>query len=232
MPFYYSFDSYYLILVVPAILFSLYAQFSIKRSYRKYSGLYARRGMTGAQVSEMILQQNGIYDVSVQRVSGNLTDHYNPKSKVIALSEGVYNSTSVAAIGVAAHETGHAIQHEKRYLPGIIRSAIVPVTNIGSQLSIPIILLGAFLSQPTLINIGLALFSLMVVFQLVTLPVEFDASSRALRIIRQQGILEGEELTGARKVLTAAALTYIAAFLVTAANLLRMVLLFGNRRRD
>lgn len=231
MPFFY-FDYYYLILVVPALIFAMYAQVKINSNYRKYSSVYARGGMTAAQVSEMILRQNGIFDVTVQRISGNLTDHYDPKRRVISLSEGVYSSTSIAAIGIAAHETGHALQHETGYFPIKIRMAIVPITNIGSMLGIPLAFIGLLISSDLLVNIGLLLFSLVAIFQLVTLPVEFNASGRALKILKSQAILASDELVGAKKVLSAAALTYVAAFLSSLANLLRLLLIFGNRRDD
>ena len=192
-------------------------------------------GMTGAQAADRILRSAGIYDVTIQHVSGNLTDHYNPSKKTLNLSDSVYGSTSVAAVGVAAHECGHAIQHQQGYAPLHLRTAIVPVANIGSVLAWPLILIGLFFSRNTgslLINIGILCFSLAVLFQLVTLPVEFNASSRALRILGEQGILSESEIPYTRKVLSAAALTYVASAAASILQLLRLVLLFGGRSRD
>ena len=192
-------------------------------------------GMTGAQAAERILNYAGIYDVTIQHVSGNLTDHYNPKQKTLNLSDSVYNSTSVAAIGVAAHECGHAIQHQQEYAPLSIRSAIVPVANIGSQLAWPLILIGLFISSNTgvfFINLGIIAFSFAVIFQLVTLPVEFNASGRALRILEDTGILAESELPYTKKVLSAAALTYVASAAAAILQLLRLILLTNRRRSD
>ena len=191
-------------------------------------------GMTGAQAARMILQSNGINDVSVQRISGKLTDHYNPSTKVLNLSESVYGSTSVAAIGVAAHECGHAIQHARGYFPLSLRTALVPVANIGSQLSWVFIIVGAILSfNQTLITIGIIMFSAAVLFQLVTLPVEFNASARALEQLESNGIFYRDEVSQTRKVLSAAALTYVAAAATAILQLLRLIILFGGRgRRD
>ena len=188
--------------------------------------------MTGAEAAEYILNQNGIYDVEVRHIKGNLTDNFNPKNKTINLSDSVYNSTSIAAVGVAAHEAGHAVQHAVNYKPIRIREMIIPVTQIGSWLYLPIILVGFIFSSQYLVNLGILLFSTLAIFQLVTLPVEFNASNRAIDTLEGSGILYGEEITGAKKVLRAAALTYVAAMVSSLAQLLRLVLIFGGRRRD
>ncbi|MBQ8789379.1 MAG: zinc metallopeptidase [Oscillospiraceae bacterium] len=232
MPFYYGFDIYYLILIVPALLFGLWAQSQVNTNFQKYSKIGTMRGMTGAQAAEYILQQNGIYDVEVRHISGHLSDNFNPKNKTINLSDSVYNSTSIAAIGVAAHEAGHAVQHAVNYKPIRIREMIIPVTQIGSWLYLPIIFVGFLFSSQYLVNLGIILFSTLAVFQLVTLPVEFNASDRAITTLAQSGILYGEEIDGAKKVLKAAALTYVAALVSSLAQLLRLIILFGGRRRD
>ena len=232
MPFYYGFDIYYLILIVPALLFGLWAQSQVNTNFQKYSKIGTMRGMTGAQAAEYILQQNGIYDVEVLHISGHLSDNFNPKNKTINLSDSVYNSTSIAAIGVAAHEAGHAVQHAVNYKPIRIREMIIPVTQIGSWLYLPIIFVGFLFSSQYLVNLGIILFSTLAVFQLVTLPVEFNASDRAITTLAQSGILYGEEIDGAKKVLKAAALTYVAALVSSLAQLLRLIILFGGRRRD
>ena len=226
------FDYYYLILVIPAMLLALAAQAKVSSTFSKYSRVQSWRGMTGAQVARRILDDNGLYDVAVEEIAGNLTDHYDPRTRVVRLSQGVYGSSSVAAIGVAAHETGHAVQHSTAYAPLTIRNAIIPITNIGAQISIPAILIGYLLGSSGLVTIGIVAFALMAVFQLVTLPVEFNASARAVRTLEQDGIVEADELDGVKKVLTDAALTYVAALVVSLAQLLRLVLLFGGRRRD
>ena len=231
MPFLF-YDSYYLLLVVPAMLLALWAQSRVQSTYRKYSQIRSFRGMTADQVARSILDANGLTQVRVDRIPGNLTDHYDPRTKVVRLSDTVYGSSSIAAIGVAAHEVGHACQHAAAYGPLTLRNAIIPVTNLGSRLSIPLILVGLLLGNNSLALLGVLLFSLVAVFQLITLPVEFNASSRALQTLGSRGILEGEELAGARKVLTAAALTYVAALVVSLAQLLRLTLIVGNRRRD
>ncbi|MBE6882131.1 MAG: zinc metallopeptidase [Oscillospiraceae bacterium] len=232
MPFYYGFDIYYIILILPALLFGLWAQSQVNSSFNKYSRVGTMRGMTGAQAAEYILNQNGIYDVEVRHISGNLTDNFNPKNKTINLSDSVYNSTSIAAVGVAAHEAGHAVQHAVNYKPIRIREMIIPVTQIGSWLYLPIILVGFIFSSQYLVNLGILLFSTLAIFQLVTLPVEFNASNRAIATLEGSGILYGEEITGAKKVLRAAALTYVAALVSSLAQLLRLVLIFGGRRKD
>ena len=232
MPFYYGFDIYYLILIVPALLFGLWAQSQVNTNFQKYSKIGTMRGMTGAQAAEYILQQNGIYDVQIRHVSGHLSDNFNPRNKTINLSDSVYNSTSIAAIGVAAHEAGHAVQHAVNYKPIRIREMIIPVTQIGSWLYLPIIFVGFLFSSQYLVNLGIILFSTLAIFQLVTLPVEFNASDRAITTLSQSGILYGEEIDGAKKVLKAAALTYVAALVSSLAQLLRLIILFGGRRRD
>ncbi len=230
MFFYY--DYYYLILIVPALLIATWAQFKVNSTFNKYSKIKASRGYTAAQITRNILDENGLYNVSVERVSGNLTDHYDPKANVIKLSDSVYNSTSVAAIGVAAHETGHAIQYAKGYAPIRLRSAVIPLTQIGSTLSMPLILLGFIFSMRPLVIGGIILFSLVALFQLITLPVEFNASRRALETLENREYLYDEELVGARKTLSAAAMTYVAALLVSLMQLLRLILLFGRRNND
>ena len=221
-------------LVLIGVLLSLWAQNRVNSTLARYSRVRSFSGMTGAEAARRLLNAQGIYDVTVQPVSGKLTDHYDPRTKVVKLSESVYNATSVAAIGVAAHECGHAMQHNEGYGPLRFRSALVPVANFGSQLSWPMILLGILfggLGSP-LVQVGILMFSLAVLFQLVTLPVEFNASSRAVRLLDSQGILSGEEVDGTRKVLKAAALTYVAAAAGSVLQLLRLVILFGGRDRD
>ena len=231
MPYYYyGFDYTYLVFVLPALLIALVAQIKVKTTFRKYAKVMNARGLSGAEVAAKILSSNGVLDVAVQRVSGNLTDHFDPTARVIRLSQSVYDSHSVAAVGVAAHEAGHALQYAEDYFPIRLRAAIIPVTKVGSALSWPLIILGLVFSFGILVNIGIILFSVVTLFQLVTLPVEFNASRRALNILQQQGILAPEELVGARKVLTAAAMTYVAALLVSVMQLLRLIALFSNRR--
>ncbi|MGN0625975.1 MAG: zinc metallopeptidase [Oscillospiraceae bacterium] len=230
--FYNLFDPYYWILIVPSLLLALWAQMMVSSNFKKYSQVYNRRGYTGADAARMILDNNGLYHVRIERVSGNLTDHYDPKAEVIRLSDSVYGSASVAAVGVAAHEAGHAVQHATGYLPIKIRSAIIPVTQIGSQLSIPLILLGFLFQLKPLVFAGILFYATAALFQLVTLPVEFNASSRAMKVLEQSEMLAGDELAGAGKVLRAAAMTYVAALLTALAQLLRLILIFGGRRRD
>lgn len=218
-------------LIIVGMLISIIASGNVNATYHKYSAVKNRRDITAKEAAERILTGAGIRDVAVEHIQGELTDHYDPKKKVIRLSDGVYNSTSVAAIGVAAHECGHVIQHYGSYFPIMVRNAIVPVVNIGSKLSWPLILLGILFGLTNLVDIGIVLFSLVLVFQLVTLPVEFNASKRAIAVIEQTGILQGEEIKGAGKVLNAAALTYVAGALATALQVLRLFLLFGGRRR-
>jgi Zn-dependent membrane protease YugP len=228
--FYY--DSYYLILVVPCIIFALLAQASVSSTFRKYSRVSNRRGMTGAQAAYEVMRANGVMNVRIERVGGNLTDHYDPRSNVIRLSDSVYDSTSVAAVGVAAHEAGHAVQYAVNYAPIRIRMAIVPITNIGSQLSWPLILLGLVFSMQALLGLGVLCFSLSTLFQLITLPVELDASHRAIVALRDHNLLSYEELPMAKKTLRAAAMTYVAALATSIAQLLRLLLLYGGRRDD
>ena len=229
---YYYYDPTYMLIVI-SVLISLFAQFLVNSRFSKYSRVRSRSGMTGAQAAERILQSQGIYDVAIQRVSGKLTDHYDPRNKTLNLSDAVYASTSVAAVGVAAHECGHAIQHARGYAPLSFRSALVPVANIGSQLSWLFIILGIFFGgSHTLIMIGILMFSAAVLFQLVTLPVEFDASARAVRILGETGILNSQELPYTKKVLGAAALTYVASAAAAILQLLRIILLFGERGND
>ena len=223
---------YYLILVVPAMLLALFAQMKVKSTFAKYNKVYNRRSFTGADAARAILDANGLNYIRIERIAGNLTDHYDPSANVIRLSDSVYGVNSVAAVGVAAHEAGHAVQHAVGYFPIKIRTAIVGITNIGSQLSMPLIIAGVIFSFEPLVTIGLILFSLIAVFQLITLPVEFNASSRALKILDSTNMLDDEELSGAKSVLTAAALTYVAALIVAVANLLRLILIFGRRNDD
>lgn len=230
MFFYY--DYYYLILVVPAIIISIWAQYKVQSTFNKYSRMRASRGYTAAELTRKLLDENELYNVSIERVSGNLTDHYDPTANVIRLSDSVYNSTSVAAIGVAAHETGHAIQYAKKYAPIKLRNAVIPISQIGSKLSIPLIILGFIFSFRPLVLGGIVLFALVALLQLITLPVEFNASRRALVFLENGDYLYGEELNGAKKTLSAAAMTYVAALLVSLMQLLRLVLLFGRRNND
>ncbi len=226
------FDPYYYLVILGAIL-CLIASARVKTTFNKYSKIRSMSGITGAEAAEKILRNAGIYDVSIQRMSGNLTDHYDPRDKTLKLSDSVFNQTSVAAIGVAAHECGHAIQHQNGYIPLRLRSAIVPVANFGSAISWPIILIGALIiNSQTIINLGIILFSLVVAFQLITLPVEFNASARAVHILDETGILYGDELKHTRKVLNAAALTYVAGAAATILQLIRLIFLFGGRDRD
>ena len=220
------------ILIIIGVLLSLAASTKVKSTFGRYSQVRSLSGLTGAQTAERILRQAGIYDVGIARVSGDLTDHYDPSSKTLRLSDSVYGSTSVAAVSVAAHECGHAIQHANAYAPLTIRSAIIPAANIGSAISWPLILIGLLIPRVDyLITLGIILFSLVVVLQFVTLPVEFNASRRAMAILEGSGYLYPDELKGARSVLTAAAMTYVAAMVSASLQLLRLVLLFGNRRR-
>ena len=229
---YYYYDPTYMLIIITALI-SLFAQFLVNSRFSKYSRVRSRSGMTGAQAAERILQSQGIYDVAIQRVSGKLTDHYDPRNKTLNLSDAVYASTSVAAVGVAAHECGHAIQHARGYAPLSFRSALVPVANIGSQLSWLFIILGIFFGgSHTLIMIGILMFSAAVLFQLVTLPVEFNASGRALKLLSETGILQKDEVSDTRKVLSAAALTYVAAATTAVLQLLRLLRLFGGNDRD
>lgn len=229
MPIYY--DSTYIVLL-PALLFGLYAQFKVNSTFSKYSKINNSRGWTAADVARKILDDNGLYDVSIAHISGSLTDNYNPKTNVVSLSDSVYSSTSVAAIGVAAHECGHAVQHATGYSPIKLRSALVPITNIGSSVGFIILAIGLIFAMPSISMIGILLYSLMAVFQAVTLPVEFNASNRALQTLESQYILEGDEIKQAKKVLSAAAMTYVAALVSSLATILRLLLIVnGNSRR-
>ena len=235
--YYYGFDITYLLLVLPCIILSLWASINVKTTFNKYSNKLSARRITGAQAAQRVLQTNGVSNVRIERISGHLTDHFDPRTNTIRLSDQVYDSTSIASIGVACHEAGHAVQHATQYGPIKLRSAVIPVTNIGSRLAMPLILLGLLLSylgnfSYTLVYIGIGCFALTLVFELITLPVEFNASNRAIRAISEYGMLSTEEIKGAKKTLQAAALTYIAAAAVTLAQLLRLILLFGNRGRS
>ena len=226
----YYFDPTYILVLIGAVL-SIIASARVNSTFSKYARVRSMSGMTGAQTAEAILRSRGIYDVRVEHIRGNLTDHYDPTRKVVRLSDSVYGSTSVAAIGVAAHECGHVMQHHEGYAPLNIRTALVPAANIGSKLGIPIVILGLILgSNSVLINIGIWVFALAVLFQIVTLPVEFDASRRALVCIEQYGIVTGDERAKSAKVLRAAAYTYVAAAAASVLQLLRLVLLSGRRR--
>ena len=233
MPFFYYYDPTYILVLIGAVL-SLWASATVKSTYNKYSRVDSYSGLTGAQAAAQILRQAGIYDVRIEHVSGNLTDHYDPKARVLRLSDSVYGSNSVAAIGVAAHECGHAIQDQEDYVPLRFRSAFVPVANLGTQVAFPILLLGVFLgSSHFLIQVGLLCFFFGVLFQLITLPVEFNASGRAVRILRETGMMSDDELSKTKKVLSAAAMTYVAAAAASILSMLRLIILFGgNRRRD
>lgn len=238
MPYYYGygFDWTYLAIVLPCILLSMWASSTVNSTFKKYSQVMSYRRVTGAEAAQRVLSANGVRGVRIERVSGNLTDHYDPKINVIRLSDSVYGSASVAAIGVACHEAGHAVQYAENYAPIKLRAAIIPVTNIGSKLAMPLILLGVLLSflgnlSYSIVYLGIACFGLSLVFQLVTLPVEFNASRRAMIAIEQGNILSEEEQRGARKTLKAAAMTYVAATAVALAQLLRLIILFGGRRR-
>ena len=236
-PYYYGFDWTYLVLVLPCILLSLWASSNVNSTFKKYSKQYSSRRLTGAEAAQRVLSANGVYGVRIERVGGNLTDHYDPKTNVIRLSDSVYSNTSTAAIGVACHEAGHAVQYAENYAPIKVRAAIIPLTNFGSRIAMPLILAGILMTflgsfSDTLVYLGIAAFGMSLVFQIVTLPVEFNASRRAMQAIESANLLTQEERRGARKTLTAAALTYVAATAVALAQLLRLILLFSGRRRD
>lgn len=228
MPMFY-FDPTIMILI-PAVILSIWAQCKVQSGFRRYANVYSRSGMTGAQVARKLLDANGIHDVGIERVAGNLTDHYHPTKKMLYLSESVYGESSVAAISVAAHEVGHAIQHSVGYKPLNIRSMLVPVANLGSNASWILLILGLILSIEPLVQLGIVLFTCVVLFQVVTLPVEFNASSRALQQVSYYGILGGDELAGGKKVLSAAAWTYVAAVIMSILQLLRLLLIFAGDR--
>ena len=239
MPFfyYYGIDWTYIVLVLPCVIFALIASAVVKSTFNRYSRQMSVRHITGAEAARQVLLGNGVTDVRIERVSGDLTDHYDPKANVIRLSDSVYDSTSTAAIGVACHEAGHAAQYAHKYAPIHLRAAIIPVTNIGSMLAMPLILIGLlFVSESAtstgFVYAGIACFGLSALFQLITLPVEFNASRRAMAAIREGNILTEEEQRGARRTLTAAAMTYVAALAVSLAQLLRLILIFGGRRRN
>ena len=236
MPYYYGFDWTYVYLVLPCLILSLWASARVNMTFKRYSRQFSSRGITGADAAQRVLRANGVGNVRIERIGGNLTDHYDPTTNVIRLSDDVYGSTSTAAIGVACHEAGHAVQYAQGYAPIKLRAAIIPVTNFGSKLAMPLILLGILFSSlgntsEFFINLGIACFGLSVLFQLVTLPVEFNASRRALAAIEQNGILTDDELAGARKTLRAAAMTYVAATATALAQLLRLLILFGGNNR-
>lgn len=232
----YYFDWTYVVLVLPCVIFSLVASASVNRTFQKYSKQLSSRRITGAEAAQRVLSANGVSGVGIEQISGSLTDHYDPKANVIRLSDDVFNSTSTAAIGVACHEAGHAVQYAQEYGPIKLRVAIIPVTNIGSKLAMPLILLGIVLSfmenfSYFFIYLGIACFGLSLVFQLITLPVEFNASRRAISAIEESGLLTQDEQKGAKKTLTAAAMTYVAATAVALAQLLRLLVIFGGRGR-
>jgi len=236
-PYYYGFDWTYIVLVLPCILLSLWASANVNSTFKKYSRQYSSRRLTGAEAAQRVLMANGVRGVRIERVGGNLTDHYDPKTNVIRLSDSVYSNTSTAAIGVACHEAGHAVQYAENYAPIKVRAAIIPLTNFGSKIAMPLILAGILMTflgsfSDTLVYLGIAAFGMSLVFQIVTLPVEFNASRRAMQAIAESNLLTTEEQRGARKTLTAAALTYVAATAVALAQLLRLILMFGGRRRD
>ncbi len=225
------YDYYYIILVVPAIILSLFAQAKVKSTYGKYARVSNIKHITGAQAAQNVLNHYGIRDVRIECGHGKLSDHYDPRVNVIMLSPEVYSGASIASIGIACHEAGHAAQHAENYLPIKVRNLILPVANFGSSAGVLIAILGYFLGFGLLIDIGIILFAAVVVFQLVTLPIEFNASSRALKVIEETGMLRDEERTGAKKVLSAAAMTYVASLLVSLMSLIRLILRTNNRRR-
>lgn len=233
VPFYYGyfFDYYYIVLVLPVILASLGVQIWLKSTYSKYSKISNSRNITGARAAYMVLQYHGINDVNIVKIGGRMTDSYDPTQKVIRLSEGVFDGSSIAAVGIACHEAGHAAQHAESYAPIKIRNLILPVCNIGSALSIPLLLAGVILSFEPLVWIGIGFFAFTALFQLITLPVEFNASRRAISVIESNNLLTFEEKQGAQKVLRVAAMTYVAALAVSVAQLLRLIFRFTGRRR-
>ena len=236
MPYYYGFDWTYLVLVLPFIILSMWASSNVNSTFKKYAKQYSVRRLTGADDAQRVLSANGVSGVRIERISGNLTDHYDPRTNVIRLSDSVFSSTSTAAIGVACHEAGHAVQYAQSYAPIKIRAAIIPITNFGSKLAMPLILLGTVLPiigefSYVLVYIGIACFGLSVLFQLITLPVEFNASRRAMEAIQSAGLLTDEEQKGAKKTLKAAAMTYVAATATALAQMLRLIIIFGGRGR-
>ena len=240
MLFGYFWGDWTFLILIPAMIFAFVAQAKVNSTFNKYAKVYNRRGLTGAEAARRVLDANGLYHVTIERVHGRLTDHYDPKAGVIRLSDAVYGSTGISAVGVAAHEAGHAVQHAVGYVPIKVRAAIIPVTNFGSKLAMPLfiigLLLGSFgyidgMAADVLMLSGIAMFSLVALFQLVTLPTEFNASARAMRVLESQGILYDEELHAAGRVLRAAALTYVAALATSLASLLRLLLIFSGARR-
>lgn len=225
-------DYWYVVLVIPAMILSLVVQFKMRSTYAKYSNVAAKSGLTGAEMARRVLRDNGVMDVDVVPVSGELTDHYDPKARVIRLSTGVFGSNSIAALGVAAHEAGHAVQHSEAYAPLRIRNNMVPAVNFASTISWWVFILGLFADMPLFLYGGIILFSLATIFHLVTLPVELNASNRALAALSDTGALNDQEIQGTRKVLSAAAMTYLAALVASFASLLRMILIAQGRRRD
>lgn len=228
--YYYGFDYTYFVFILPALIIALIAQIAVKSAYSKYSKVRNSRGLTGAAAAEAVLRANGVTGVTIEHVSGNLTDHFDPRSNVIRLSDGVFNSNSVAAVGIAAHEAGHAVQYASDYTPIKLRNFIIPVTQFGSTMALPLFLIGFLFNFGFLMYLGIAFYSLALLFQLVTLPVEFNASRRAMNAINTM-YFNDDEVKGARKVLTAAAMTYVAAMLTSLAQLLRLLVLAGGRRR-
>ncbi len=230
--YYYGFDIYYLLLILPAFIISLIAQIKVKSTFSRYSALHTSNGMTGARAAEQVLASHGVYDVRIERVSGQLTDHYDPKANVIRLSDSVYDAATVAAVGVAAHEAGHAVQYAQKYTPIVIRNKLVPIVNFGSSFSWIALMLGLVMSFDILVYVGIGLFSFATLFQLVTLPVELNASNRAMQTIKDQYLLpDGGQVKGARRVLTAAAMTYVAAVVMSIAQLIRLIAIFSRGRR-
>lgn len=234
---YISFE--YIIILIPAIILTVYAQSKVFSTFKKYSAVRCRSGMTGAEAARRILNSNGIYDVEIQPIGGSLTDNYDPSRKVLRLSQDVYGSTSLSAVGVAAHESGHAIQHSRNYVPLKLRSAMVPLTNLASRMAMPFILIGILFGAYwgsrvgyTIVEIGIVFFAVSVLFSLITLPVEFNASRRAVKTLQETGVVAQDEVGAVRSVLSAAALTYVAAAATAIASLLRLILIFGGRRRD
>ena len=231
MPYYYGADWSYILILIGAVI-SMIASAKVKTTYAKYGNVGSRSGLTATQAARRILDNAGLRHIRIEKVAGDLTDHYSPNELVLRLSDTTINSTSIAAIGVAAHECGHAIQHAKKYVPLNVRNAIVPVANIGSKLSWPMILIGLLFGVTGFLDLGIVFFSFSLIFQVITLPVEFNASSRALKILNESGMLYDEELRGAKKVLSAAAMTYVAAAIASLLSLLRLIILFGGRRRN
>ena len=230
--YYYGFDIYYLLLILPAFIISLIAQIKVKSTFSRYSALHTSNGMTGARAAEQVLASHGVYNVRIERVSGQLTDHYDPKANVIRLSDSVYDAATVAAVGVAAHEAGHAVQYAQKYTPIVIRNKLVPIVNFGSSFSWIALMLGLVMSFDILVYVGIGLFSFATLFQLVTLPVELNASKRAMQTIKDQYLLpDDSQVKGARQVLTAAAMTYVAAVVMSIAQLIRLIAILSRGRR-